>query len=103
MAKNKYTNLDDDSGAGSKWKDKYLASLKDLEVKGKLNVKCPYKCLTACKVKDARYCIALALVNSYFGDVDHGLIFCGQNAHRVNKIVTVKELFQELVDEIRAA
>ena len=36
MAKNKYTNLDDDSGAGSKWKDKYLASLKDLEVKEQL-------------------------------------------------------------------
>jgi nitronate monooxygenase len=77
--------------------------LKDLEVKGKLKIKCPYKCLTACKVKDARYCIALALVNSYFGDLDHGLIFCGQNAYRVNRIVTVKELFQELVKEIKAA
>jgi nitronate monooxygenase len=71
--------------------------LKDLEVKGKLKIKCPYRCLTACKVEQARFCIALALVNSYFGDVDHGLIFCGQNAHRVDRIVTVKELVRELL------
>jgi len=75
--------------------------LKDLEVKGKLKISCPYRCLTACKVKTARYCIALALLNSYFGDVDHGLIFCGQNAYRVDKIVTVKELIQELLCELR--
>ncbi|MBL7067334.1 MAG: nitronate monooxygenase [Candidatus Marinimicrobia bacterium] len=77
--------------------------LKDLEVKGKLKINCPYRCLTACKVKTARYCIALALVNSYFGDVDHGLIFCGQNAYRVDKITTVKELIQELLWELKEA
>jgi NAD(P)H-dependent flavin oxidoreductase YrpB (nitropropane dioxygenase family) len=77
--------------------------LKDLEVKGKLKVNCPYRCLTACQVKDARYCIALALLNSYFGDVDHGLIFCGQNAYRLDKIITVKELIQELLAELKEA
>lgn len=77
--------------------------LKDLEIKGKLKITCPYRCLTACKVKTARYCIALALVNSYFGDVDHGLIFCGHNAYRVDKITTVKDLFQELVQGIEEA
>ena len=77
--------------------------LKDLEVKGKLKIICPYRCLTACKVKTARYCIALALLNSYFGDVDHGLIFCGQNAYRVDKIITVKELIQELLCELKEA
>lgn len=71
--------------------------LKDLEIKGKIKISCPYRCLTACKVKTARYCIALSLINSYFGDVDHGLIFAGQNAHRVNEIITVKELFGELL------
>ena len=77
--------------------------LKDLEVKGKLKINCPYRCLTACKVKAARYCIAQALVNSYFGDVDHGLIFCGQNAYRIDKIITVKELIQELLSELKEA
>jgi len=77
--------------------------LKDLEVKGKLKINCPYRCLTLCKVEKARYCIALALVNSYFGDVDHGLIFCGQNAYRVDKITTIKELIQELLSELKEA
>ena len=77
--------------------------LRDLEIKGKLKIKCPYKCLSACKVDKARYCIALALVNSYFGDVDNGLLFCGQNAYRINKIVTVKELISELLTELEAA
>jgi len=73
--------------------------LNDLESGKKLKIKCPYQCLTACKVKTARFCIAEKLLNSYFGDVEHGLIFCGQNVHRVNKIVSVKELIRELLDE----
>ena len=77
--------------------------LKNLEVKGKLKINCPYRCLTACKVEKARYCIAQALVNSYFGDVDHGLIFCGQNAYRINKITTVKKLIHELLSELKEA
>jgi len=76
--------------------------LKDLEVKGKLKIKCPYRCLSVCQVEKAQYCIALALVNSYFGDVDHGLIFAGQNAYRCNKIVTVKEIIKELLSELEA-
>ncbi|HSQ35121.1 MAG TPA: nitronate monooxygenase family protein [Candidatus Binatia bacterium] len=76
--------------------------LKDLEAKGKLAVQCPYRCLTACKADHAHYCIAKALLNSYLGDVKNGLIFCGQNAHRIDKIVTVKELFAELVAELAA-
>ncbi|MFC2158280.1 NAD(P)H-dependent flavin oxidoreductase [Acidobacteriota bacterium] len=74
--------------------------LKDLEKKGKLDVKCPYRCLTACKVTTARYCIAQALVNSYFGNLDQGLIFCGHNAYRVDKIVSVKDIIKELLDEL---
>ncbi len=77
--------------------------LKELAVKGKLKINCPYRCLTACKVDKANFCIALALVNSYFGDVDHGLIFCGQNAYRIKEIVSVKNLMQELISELKEA
>jgi NAD(P)H-dependent flavin oxidoreductase YrpB (nitropropane dioxygenase family) len=80
----------------------YNQFLKNLEAEPS-KVKCPYRCLTACKVESAKYCIALALVNSYFGDVDRGLIFCGRNAYRCDKIVTVKELFAELLAELRSA
>jgi nitronate monooxygenase len=76
--------------------------LRDLEVEGKIKVKCPYRCLTACKAEKAHYCIAKVLLNSYFGDVKNGLIFCGQNAYRVNKITTVKEIFAELIAELEA-
>ena len=77
--------------------------LRDLEIKRKLKIKCPYRCLSVCKVDKARYCIALALVNSYFGDVDNGLLFSGQNAYRINKIVKVKELISGLLAELKAA
>lgn len=76
--------------------------LKDVEI-GAIKITCPYRCLTACKVKTARYCIGRALLNSCVGDVDHGLIFCGQNAYRIEKIVTVKELIDELLLELNEA
>lgn len=77
--------------------------LKKLENNGKLKIKCPYRCLTACKIEKAKYCIARALLNSWAGDVDNGLIFCGQNAHRVDKIVSVNDLFAELRAGLEAA
>lgn len=77
--------------------------LQDLEIKGTFKIKCPYRCLSVCKVDEAKYCIAQALLNAFFGDVDHGLIFCGQNAYRIDKIVTVKELILDLLAELEAA
>ena len=77
--------------------------LKDLEKVDKLRINCLYHCLTVCKVAEARFCIAQALVNAYKGDIDHGLVFCGQNAHRIDKIVTVKKLIAELLSELETA
>jgi NAD(P)H-dependent flavin oxidoreductase YrpB (nitropropane dioxygenase family) len=65
-------------------------------------LKCPYRCLTTCNIAEARYCIAQALVSAYQGDMDKGLVFCGQNACRVNEIVSVKKLIAELRAEIEA-
>lgn len=77
--------------------------LEDLETIDRLQINCLYHCLTVCKVAEAKFCIAQALVNAYRGDVDHGLVFCGQNAYRIDKIVTVKELIAELVGGLRGA
>jgi len=77
--------------------------LKNLEKVDKLRINCLYHCLTVCKVAEAKFCIAQALVNAYKGDIDHGLVFCGQNAHRIDKIVTVKELISELLSELETA
>lgn len=77
--------------------------IKDLEADAKSKIKCFYRCLTVCDIKTAKYCIALALINAWRGDVDQGLIFCGQNAYRVREIVTVKEIISELIAGIEAA
>jgi nitronate monooxygenase len=76
--------------------------LRNLEAGTLERLKCPYRCLTTCNIAETRYCIALALVNAYQGDMDKGLVFCGQNAYRVNEIVSVKKLIAELRAEIEA-
>jgi nitronate monooxygenase len=76
--------------------------LRNLEAGTLESLKCPYRCLTTCNIAEARYCIAQALVNAYQGDMDKGLVFCGQNAYRVNEIVSVKKLMAELRAEVEA-
>lgn len=60
-----------------------------------------YNCLTPCNPATTPYCITKALINAVKGDVDNGLIFCGSNAYRIDKIVSVKELLDELVEEYK--
>jgi nitronate monooxygenase len=69
----------------------------------KVTFGCPYHCLLTCEPAVARYCIAQALVASYRGEMDKGYAMCGANAWRCNKIVSVHELVQELVQETAAA
>lgn len=59
-----------------------------------------YRCLTPCNPATTPYCITKALVTSVNGDVDNGLVFMGQNGYRIDKIVSVKELMDELVAEM---
>lgn len=66
---------------------------------GSKKVKCLYNCLKPCDPKSTPYCISEALINAREGNIDEGLIFCGSNAYRVNKIVSVKELIHELIAE----
>lgn len=59
-------------------------------------------CLTACKKGNLTpYCISRALIEALKGNWEDGLFFCGENAHRVDRITTVKELMDELVIEWR--
>ncbi|HNY36266.1 MAG TPA: nitronate monooxygenase [Candidatus Pacearchaeota archaeon] len=50
-------------------------------------------------VCDKSYCILKALENARKGDLENGLVFAGANAWRIDKIVKVKDLIKELVDE----
>ncbi|NLK94372.1 MAG: nitronate monooxygenase [Clostridiales bacterium] len=62
-----------------------------------------YNCLTPCNPSDTPYCISRALINSVNGNVDDGLIFCGSNAYRIDKITSVSDLMNELKEEILKA
>jgi len=60
---------------------------------------CRYKCLRTCNPATVPYCIAKALGNASQGDIDNAVIFAGSNVSRVNKIVSVKDLMDEIVGE----
>lgn len=61
--------------------------------------RCEYKCLATCDPMETKYCIAKALLNAYRGNMELGFATCGANAWRIDKIVSVKELIDELVEE----
>jgi NAD(P)H-dependent flavin oxidoreductase YrpB (nitropropane dioxygenase family) len=67
--------------------------------RGEIKFRCDYRCLRPCVPNKSPYCIADALVNAAKGDLDNGFVFTGSNGYRVNKIVSVKELMKELVEE----
>lgn len=64
--------------------------------KGRKTISRCYQCLEKCNPKTVPYCITKALTEAVKGNIDEGLIFCGSNASRVNKITTVHELMAEL-------
>jgi nitronate monooxygenase len=68
---------------------------------GKEKFECPWKCLRSCNFKTVPYCIAKALVNAKRGDLKDGFAFCGANAYRVDKLVSVKELITGLMEELQ--
>lgn len=69
----------------------------------KVKFKCSYHCLKTCQPKNSPYCIARALTNAKKGDFKYGFAFAGQNAYRVNEIMSVKELVSRLVSEAEQA
>lgn len=55
-------------------------------------------CLHKCKPAEIPYCITEALIHAAKGDVDQALLFCGANAYKAERIETVKEVIDSLVD-----
>lgn len=57
--------------------------------------KAPARCLNCihtCDPSNTPYCITEALIHAAKGELDQGLIFCGANSYRAEKIETVKEV-----------
>ncbi len=62
-----------------------------------------YRCLSMCDPKTAPYCISRALIRSVSGDVENGLIFCGDNAQYLDRITTVREVIDTVLPGISGA
>jgi len=65
--------------------------------KEKQPIKKCYNCLAKCNPVKVPYCITKALIDAVKGDVENGLVFCGSNVGRINQMMSVHELMQELV------
>jgi len=61
--------------------------------------RCSYRCLKTCDPSTAPYCIAKALFNAVTRKIDDAVVFAGSNVYRIDKIVSVKELMDEIVEE----
>lgn len=66
-------------------------------------VKCIYHCISSCPQEESPYCIGMALTNAQKGKMKHGFAFAGSNAHRVDRILTVRELMASLKREYEAS
>ncbi|MCK9555775.1 nitronate monooxygenase family protein [bacterium] len=64
---------------------------------------CKFKCLKTCDPKTAPYCIAKAMVNAFKGKIDDSVVFAGSSVFKIKKIISVKELINELISETCAA
>lgn len=63
---------------------------------------CSLGCLKKCSYKESgeRFCIVTALDRAQRGDVDTGLVFCGTNAWKADRITTVQAIFDELFGDV---
>jgi NAD(P)H-dependent flavin oxidoreductase YrpB (nitropropane dioxygenase family) len=63
--------------------------------------RCTTGCLKKCSYKESgeRFCIVFSLNRAQKGDVETGLVFCGTNAWKADRITTVQEIFNELFGE----
>jgi NAD(P)H-dependent flavin oxidoreductase YrpB (nitropropane dioxygenase family) len=77
-------------------KSEFLEKAKKGEKRPK---RCIWKCLKPCDFRKVPYCIALALTNSKKGNIKEGFAFAGANAYRIDKIISVKELIEELLED----
>lgn len=63
----------------------------------RIPVKRCYQCLAKCNPSQVPYCITKALIDAVKGDTDNGLVFCGANVGKINRIQSVSEVMDELL------
>jgi len=70
---------------------------------GRRPISCVYQCLRTCDPGSVPFCIAKALIDAVEGDVDNGIVFSSSYINRVNKMVSVQELIDEIMSEAEKA
>lgn len=66
---------------------------------GRGKFRCAYHCVKSCHQGESPYCIASALVNAVEGELDRGVVFCGENVFRVDGVYSVRDLVGALQRE----
>jgi NAD(P)H-dependent flavin oxidoreductase YrpB (nitropropane dioxygenase family) len=74
--------------------------LRDVEQGVKKPFRCLSNCLKPCNPLQSPYCIADALINAQRGDLQRGFAFAGDNVYRVNKMSSVKEIINEIAEQL---
>lgn len=64
-------------------------------------IRCPFKCIKTCDISSSPYCIINALFSAFKGKFQTGYAFAGTNAFLAQKIISVKETFQDILQEYR--
>ncbi|MBM7623825.1 NAD(P)H-dependent flavin oxidoreductase [Sporohalobacter salinus] len=82
---------------GRALRNKFYERLGSGEVK--TGAECDYICLKDCS---RVYCIIKSLIRAKEGDMANGLVFAGEETHRINDILSVKEVINNLVDKAKS-
>ncbi|MDD5156618.1 nitronate monooxygenase family protein [Sulfurimonas sp.] len=65
-------------------------------------IKCISNCVAPCnrgvEAKEVGFCIADRLSDAFEGNLETGLFFSGTNGYKIDKIISVKELMDKLID-----
>ena len=65
-------------------------------------IKCISNCVAPCnrgvEAKEVGFCIADRLSDAYEGNLETGLFFSGTNGYKLDKIISVKELMNKLIE-----
>ena len=54
-----------------------------------------HNCIATCRPDQTPYCITEALIHAVEGNVEQGLVFCGANAYRAQRLEHVADIMKE--------
>ncbi len=60
------------------------------------------RCVSKCDPKTTPFCITEALVNAVEGNLDESLLFVGSRVYEIDRIQTVQEIIDEVMEEVEA-